>query len=299
MTTPGPDGSAVFVDEALVDQSVNAALLAAGHAYPAFYATLPADAAHPPGRGLAGRPGRAAAGRAVAPLHRRPRRRRHRRRPRRPGAAGHLAQAVPPDRALPRRRLHRLRRLRRLAARRPGPPRRRALPDRHAASAATCTTSSAASGQQIQLTVWPEDFIISPDPAPPGATTGPRLVAAGDVLIVAALPDPIGVDRGNELVTLVNTTAAPVDLTGWALVDAAGGRQALTGTTAGGAVAQVAGRHRPAARQPGRHRRPRRARRCHDRPGHLQGRRGPVGSHHLLRPVSAAAPAVPARRAPG
>lgn len=39
---PGPDGTAVFVDQALVDQSINAALLAAGHAYPAFYATLPA-----------------------------------------------------------------------------------------------------------------------------------------------------------------------------------------------------------------------------------------------------------------
>jgi hypothetical protein len=40
---PGPDGMTVFVDEALVDQSLNAQLLAAGHAYPAFYATLPAD----------------------------------------------------------------------------------------------------------------------------------------------------------------------------------------------------------------------------------------------------------------
>ncbi len=39
---PGPDGAAVFVDEPLVDQSVNARLLAAGNAYPAFYATLPA-----------------------------------------------------------------------------------------------------------------------------------------------------------------------------------------------------------------------------------------------------------------
>src|SRR6266568_1213392 len=36
---PGPNGSSVFVDEALVDQSVNAALLGAGNAYPAFYAT--------------------------------------------------------------------------------------------------------------------------------------------------------------------------------------------------------------------------------------------------------------------
>lgn len=38
----GPDGASVFVDQALVDQSVNAALLAAGLVYPAFYATLPA-----------------------------------------------------------------------------------------------------------------------------------------------------------------------------------------------------------------------------------------------------------------
>src|SRR4029453_9164227 len=39
---PGPDGAAVFVDPVLVDQSVNAHLLAAGLVYPAFYATLPA-----------------------------------------------------------------------------------------------------------------------------------------------------------------------------------------------------------------------------------------------------------------
>jgi len=28
-----------------------------------------------------------------------------------------------------------------------------------------------AAGKDIQLTVWPEDFIISPDPAPPGVPT--------------------------------------------------------------------------------------------------------------------------------
>ncbi|MEV0535551.1 thermonuclease family protein [Kitasatospora sp. NPDC050463] len=31
-----------------------------------------------------------------------------------------------------------------------------------------------AAGQDIQLTLWPEDFIISPDPAPPGASTKSR-----------------------------------------------------------------------------------------------------------------------------
>lgn len=95
-------------------------------------------------------------------------------------------------------------------------------------------------GQQIQLTVWPEDFIISPDPSPAGAPLGPRLVTVGDVLIVAALPDPVGADRGNESVTLLNITPSPIDLTGWGLVDAAGGRKNLNGTIAGGAVLQVA-----------------------------------------------------------
>jgi hypothetical protein len=28
-------------------------------------------------------------------------------------------------------------------------------------------------GRQIQLTVWPEDFIIAPDPPPPGAPIRP------------------------------------------------------------------------------------------------------------------------------
>src|SRR5829696_2372553 len=54
--------------------------------------------------------------------------------------------------------------------------------------------------------VRPEDFIISPDPAPPSAPTGRRPFAAGDVLIVAALPDPTGADLGRETVTILNTT---------------------------------------------------------------------------------------------
>ena len=62
---------------------------------------------------------------------------------------------------------------------------------------------------------------------------------AGDVVIVAALPDPAGTDRGNETVTLVNTTPAAVDLAGWALADAAGGRHDLTGSLPGGSVTQV------------------------------------------------------------
>ena len=94
-------------------------------------------------------------------------------------------------------------------------------------------------GQQIQLTVWPEDFIISPDPIPGGGSSGPGQIAAGDVLIVAALPDPVGADRGKERITLLNTTAAGIELAGWGLVDAAGGRKNLDGTIAGGGVVQI------------------------------------------------------------
>jgi hypothetical protein len=59
------------------------------------------------------------------------------------------------------------------------------------------------------------------------------------VLIVAALPDPVGADRGHETITLLNTTATTIDLTAWSLADAAGGRQNLSGSIAGGAVQQV------------------------------------------------------------
>jgi hypothetical protein len=62
---------------------------------------------------------------------------------------------------------------------------------------------------------------------------------AGDVVSVAALPDPVGVDRGHEVITLLNTMAAAIDLTGWGLVDAAGGRQDLSGPIADSGVAQV------------------------------------------------------------
>jgi hypothetical protein len=54
------------------------------------------------------------------------------------------------------------------------------------------------------------------------------------VLIVAALPGPVGVDRGNEVATLLNATAASIDLSGWGPMGAAGGRKDLTGTVAGG-----------------------------------------------------------------
>jgi endonuclease YncB( thermonuclease family) len=235
---PGPDGMAVFVDAALVDQSLNAVLLAAGHAYPAFYATLPADlrthlaetsraarAAQPPvglwPRSTADPDGPATIANlgvleqlVIWPkLFRR--------------IVPYLASGFPDFdsfdgwlRADPVHRDDELFLLDRLER-------------------GNMHDVVRGVGQQIRLTVWPEDFIISPDPPAGGGGTGPGQVAVGDVLIVAALPDPAGVDRGHELVTLLNSTPASVDLTGWGLVDAAGGRQNLSGAIASGGVVQV------------------------------------------------------------
>jgi hypothetical protein len=97
-----------------------------------------------------------------------------------------------------------------------------------------------ASGHTIQLTVWPEDFIIGPDPAPGGGGgTGGTAVSAGDVLIVAALPDPAGADAGAETVTLLNVSGTAVTLNQWAIAAAAGGREALQGQLAAGDAVRV------------------------------------------------------------
>ena len=235
---PGPDGTAVFVDPALVDQSVNARLLAAGLVFPAFYATLPADLrTHLAAVSQAARDAQPPAGlwpRSTAD-------------PNGPATVADLAgleelvvwpklfrrivpylasgfsdfdgfdawlQADPVNRDDELLLLEKLER-------------------------GNMHDVVRGIGQRIQLTVWPEDFIISPDPPAGGGGPGPGQVGAGAVLIVAALPDPAGTDRGHELVTLVNTTAAAIDLAGWELADAAGGRQQLSGLLAAGGVVQV------------------------------------------------------------
>jgi endonuclease YncB( thermonuclease family) len=234
----GTDGSSVFVDETLVDLSVNALLLAAGHAYPAFYGTLPATL-----RTHLADSSRAARG-ARPPLGLWPRSTAD---PDGPATIANLAAAeqlvvwpklfrriVPYfaagltdfdgfDAWLRADPVHRDDELFLLDRLEPG----------------NMHDVVSGAGGEIQLTVWPEDFIISPDPPPPGAPTGRRPVAAGDILIVAALPDPTGTDLGRETVTLLNTTDSPVDLAGWTLVDAAETRHNLTGALAGGSVTQL------------------------------------------------------------
>jgi endonuclease YncB( thermonuclease family) len=239
-----PDGSQVFVDEALVDASANAALLTTGSAYPAFYATLPVSLRiHCASLSRAAR----AASIGVWP--------RSTADPNGPATITTLADA---EQLVVWPKLFR-RIVPYLAAGfadfggfdtwlRADPVNRDDelfLLDR--LERGNMHDVVRAAGHEIQLTVWPEDFVISPDPAPAGGAVGGRRrtapaaqpLAVGDVLVVAALPDPQGTDVGHETVTLVNTTAAAVDLAGWALADAAGGRQALSGVLAAGGALQL------------------------------------------------------------
>ncbi|HET8621753.1 MAG TPA: lamin tail domain-containing protein [Acidimicrobiales bacterium] len=233
---PGPDGASVFVDEALADRSVNARLLAAGHAYPGFYTTLPVSlrrhlalastAAREVGAGLWPRSTAdpdgpatiadlAAAQRLVIwpKLFRRIV----------PYLAAGFADFDGFDAWLRADPVNRDDALFLVGTLEPG----------------NLHDVVHAAGHQVRLTRWPEEFVIVPDPPAPGAPTGGTPLAAGDVLILAALADPVGADQGRETVTLLNTTASSVDLSGWALVDRSSARSPLAGTLAAGAVTQV------------------------------------------------------------
>jgi endonuclease YncB( thermonuclease family) len=233
---PGPDGDTVFLDNPMLDTSANAALLAAGLVYPAFYATLPATlrthladvsrAARTAGAGIWPRsvadPNGAATVTGLAGLQELVCWPKLFRRlvPYLAGGATSFdgfdawlrADTVNRDDAL-------------------------FLLDR--LEAGNMNDVIHATGQSIQLTVWPEDFIIDPDPAPPGTSTGGSPLTAGDVLIMSVLPDPAGVDRGHEQLTLLNITPAAIDLTGWSLHNRAGRMHVLTGALPGGAVTQI------------------------------------------------------------
>jgi len=225
----------VFVDEALVDASVNGQLLAAGLVYPAFYSTLPASLrTHLAGASTAAR-------QAQPPLGLWPRSTADRDGPASlTGLADAEALVIWPKL------------FRRLvpyfaigftdldgfdAWLRADPVNRDDAiflldPGEHG----NLHDVIAAAGDRVRLTRWPEDFVITPDP--PAGPSHPAVMPR-DVVVVAAVPDPLGADRGAETVTLLNTTAAPVDLAGWALVDAAGGRQTLAGTVAAGDTVRV------------------------------------------------------------
>lgn len=97
-------------------------------------------------------------------------------------------------------------------------------------------------GTHIRLAYAPEDVVIVPDdyiiqqpvvPAPP-----PARVGRGDIRIVAALVNPLAIERGQETVTLINTTPDDINLSGWVLADASG-RQNLSGLLAKGEAVRI------------------------------------------------------------
>lgn len=73
-----------------------------------------------------------------------------------------------------------------------------------------------------------------------GNPVGPGGDPDGRVRIVAAMVNPAGPAPEAETVTLLNTTARPIDLAGWALMDRQKQRMPLAGTIPKGGVVQVA-----------------------------------------------------------
>jgi endonuclease YncB( thermonuclease family) len=234
------DGARIFLEPDRADQSANAVMLAEGHAYPAFYSTLPADLrTHFAERSRAAREATPPAGiwpRSTAD----------------PNGAATVNDLDQLETLVMWPKLFR-RIVPFLAT---GAPNfdgfdawLRADPVNRDDALFLLTRlehgnlhdAISASGHTIKLTVWPEDFIIGPDPAPGGAAVGGGglPVAVGAVLIVAALPDAGGQDAGAETVTLLNVSAGAVALDGWAVADAAGGRHALDGRLAAGDAVRV------------------------------------------------------------
>jgi endonuclease YncB( thermonuclease family) len=115
----------------------------------------------------------------------------------------------------------------------------------------------AVAGDTMRLNFRPEDLVILPDtfvpdPAHPPIPTEPiptqptpAPAPGGDALrIVAALVDPVGEDTGQETVTILNRSAEAVALDGWQIRDrqlqaAARPGQALAGTLAAGDTLRV------------------------------------------------------------
>jgi endonuclease YncB( thermonuclease family) len=106
-------------------------------------------------------------------------------------------------------------------------------------------------GNAMRLRYRPEDLVVLPDtfvsppqtpsPVPPAP---PVTVPTAALRIIAALPNPAGEDVDHETVTLINTAAATVDLAGWQLRDrqlqAAGhAGMALAGTIGPGEALRV------------------------------------------------------------
>ncbi|PSB13428.1 hypothetical protein C7B61_18940 [filamentous cyanobacterium CCP1] len=98
-------------------------------------------------------------------------------------------------------------------------------------------------GDRLWMRYPPEEIIILPDNFSGGGSPVvpvPQIREAGVVRIMAALVNPIGVDKDKEIVTLLNTSPQPISLDGWSLKDReARTGEPLTGTLSPGDVKQV------------------------------------------------------------
>ena len=96
-------------------------------------------------------------------------------------------------------------------------------------------------GTRVRLAYAPEDVVIVPDDyvlQVPVPTPAPVRVGSGDIRIVAALVNPRAVERGQETVTVLNATHFDIDLTGWFVADASG-QQPLSGMIPGGEAIRI------------------------------------------------------------
>jgi hypothetical protein len=228
------DGTRVFVTPQHLDASLNAFMLRHGHAYAAFYSTLPADLREPL------REITVAARRAGTGVYAH-------------DAATLTAAAQIADLAALQQLAIWPKLFRRLAAffadgrtslsqldtwLRQDPVNRDdrvLLPNREIGNMHDLV---AADGHGLRLTHLPEDVVIVPDNFVLQPVPKPVPLASSRVRIIAALVDPAGDDRGNETVTLINVSEADIPLAGWTLADAAG-RQPLQGTLAHGDALRI------------------------------------------------------------
>ncbi len=80
----------------------------------------------------------------------------------------------------------------------------------------------------------PQMLVASADQITDRIAARDDALSSGAVAIASLLPDPVGADRGLELVTLRNLGTATANLQGWALQDRAGNRVSLEGSVAAG-----------------------------------------------------------------
>jgi uncharacterized protein YukJ len=84
-----------------------------------------------------------------------------------------------------------------------------------------------------------DTHLTNPGVSAPVVDTAGTADPEGKVRIVAALVNPLGDDRGNESVTILNASPTEIDLTGWAIMDKSKLKQALNGKISPGAILQV------------------------------------------------------------